>query len=43
VIKIILITVDAHHEDYSKLLDVIWLCRKHHAQLRKSKRSNYGK
>ena len=23
--------VQAHHEDYSQPLDVIWLCRKHHA------------
>lgn len=24
--------VDAHHEDYSKPLQVRWLCRKHHRQ-----------
>ena len=25
--------VDAHHEDYSKPLEVVWLCKKHHRQL----------
>ncbi len=30
--------VDAHHEDYTKPLDVIWLCKKHHAELHKRKR-----
>lgn len=24
--------VHAHHEDYSKPLDVVWLCRTHHAE-----------
>lgn len=24
---------EAHHEDYSKRLSVVWLCRKHHAEI----------
>ncbi|MFC3331681.1 hypothetical protein ACFOEM_04310 [Paenalcaligenes hominis] len=24
--------VDAHHDDYSKPLEVRWLCREHHMQ-----------
>lgn len=25
--------VEGHHADYKRPLDVIWMCRKHHAQL----------
>lgn len=25
--------VDAHHPDYSKPLEVIWVCRRHHVEL----------
>ena len=33
------IKVDGHHPDYSKPIDVIWLCRKHHVELHKKIRT----
>lgn len=30
--------VQAHHEDYSKPLEVIWLCKKHHVEADKLRR-----
>jgi len=30
--------VDGHHDNYSKLLDVIWMCRKHHREFHMHKR-----
>lgn len=32
------IKVEAHHEDYSKPLEVIWLCKKHHAEYDRKRR-----
>ena len=28
--------VEAHHEDYSKPLEIIWLCRNHHREHHKN-------
>ena len=30
---------DGHHADYSKPLEVLWVCRKHHAELHRKARS----
>ena len=35
--------VDAHHEDYSKPLKVIWLCRTHHKKIHKNNSFNKWK
>jgi hypothetical protein len=30
------VKVEAHHKDYTKPLEVIWLCKKYHTKLHKS-------
>lgn len=34
--------VDAHHDDYSKQLDVRWLCRQHHVRLHNGGEDLFG-
>lgn len=32
------IKVEAHHADYDRPLEVVWLCRKHHLELTEAER-----
>ena len=35
--------VEAHHADYSKPLDVMWMCKKHHMALHRQQREGGGR
>jgi len=35
--------VEAHHEDYEKPLEVIWLCKQHHVEVDKKRRSSIAR
>ena len=34
--------VDAHHPDYDKPLDIVWLCRKHHMEIHGKQLHDYS-
>lgn len=36
------VRVDAHHPSYTKPLEVIWLCKKHHVEADKQRRASRG-
>lgn len=33
---------EAHHEDYDKPLEVVWLCREHHLELHEAKKVKHN-
>ncbi|OQY69567.1 MAG: hypothetical protein B6D44_17670 [Ignavibacteriales bacterium UTCHB2] len=35
-------SIEAHHEDYSQPLDIVWLCTPHHRELHQKEREQVG-